>query len=58
MIYFGVETKRSSVHRMIDGMLRPGGYLILSHSETLNGMSTAGLQTGPPSIYRPGDGDR
>jgi chemotaxis protein methyltransferase CheR len=50
MIYFGTETKRVLVHRMIDS-LRPGGHLILSHSETLNGISTT-LRMVQPSIYR------
>jgi chemotaxis protein methyltransferase CheR len=49
MIYFGMETKRLLVHQMIE-LLRPGGYLILSHSETLNGISTS-LRTIQPSIY-------
>ena len=49
MIYFGMETKRALVQRMVE-MLRPGGYLVLSHSETLNGISTP-LRTMLPSIY-------
>ncbi|HET9656204.1 MAG TPA: protein-glutamate O-methyltransferase CheR [Kineosporiaceae bacterium] len=53
MIYFGLETKRALVARMIEA-LHPGGYLILSHSETLNGIST-NLQTIQPSIYRAGE---
>jgi chemotaxis protein methyltransferase CheR len=50
MIYFGQETKRGLVQRVV-GMLRPGGYLIVSHSETLNGIS-AGLKMVTPSVYR------
>lgn len=49
MIYFGMETKRALVQRMVE-TLRPGGYLILSHSETLNGIP-APLRTVKPSIY-------
>jgi chemotaxis protein methyltransferase CheR len=55
MIYFGMETKRLLVHRMVD-VLRPGGYLFLSHSETLNGIPTP-LQTIRPSIYRRAEDD-
>jgi len=55
MIYFGVETKQKLV-RQIVGMLRPGGHLMVSHSETLNGMSE-GLELVQPSIYRRHDAD-
>jgi chemotaxis protein methyltransferase CheR len=55
MIYFGVETKRALVTRLVE-MLRPGGYLLVSHSETLNGM-TAGLRIVQPSVYRRSDED-
>ncbi len=55
MIYFGLETKRELVGRITEA-LRPGGYLILSHSETLNGISTP-LRTVQPSIYRAGERD-
>jgi chemotaxis protein methyltransferase CheR len=50
MIYFSQETKQGLVQRVV-GMLRPGGYLIVSHSETLNGIS-AGLKLVTPSVYR------
>ncbi|HTY29808.1 MAG TPA: protein-glutamate O-methyltransferase CheR, partial [Mycobacterium sp.] len=50
MIYFGMDTKRVLVNRLVE-LLRPGGYLILSHSETLNGISTP-LRTVHPSVYR------
>ena len=53
MIYFGMETKRALVNRMIDA-LRPGGYLILSHSETLHGIPTC-LRTVQPSVYHRAD---
>jgi chemotaxis protein methyltransferase CheR len=53
MIYFGMETKRALVARTIE-LLRPGGYLILSHSETLNGIATS-LRAVQPSVYRTAD---
>ncbi|MBC3863548.1 SAM-dependent methyltransferase [Undibacterium jejuense] len=50
MIYFDQETKQKLVQRLVE-KLRPGGYLFISHSETLNGMKTA-LKLVNPSIYR------
>jgi len=50
MIYFEQETKRSVVQRLIP-MLKPGGHLLIGHSETLNGV-TDGLRSVSPSIYR------
>jgi chemotaxis protein methyltransferase CheR len=50
MIYFDQETKKSLVQR-IRLLLEPGGYLIVSHAETLNGISE-GLTMVRPSIYR------
>lgn len=50
MIYFGIGTKQLLVRRMAEA-LRPGGYLILSHSETLNGIQHP-LATVQPSVYR------
>lgn len=50
MIYFDMPTKQRLVER-IQQHLRPGGYFILSHSETLNGMKSH-LQMVSPSIYR------
>jgi chemotaxis protein methyltransferase CheR len=55
MIYFGIETKRDVVGR-VEHLLRPGGHLVVSHSETLNGLQT-GLRVVRPSVYRAGDGD-
>jgi chemotaxis protein methyltransferase CheR len=55
MIYFGMETKQQLVQRLVR-LLRPGGHLLVSHSETLSGMQS-GLQMVRPSIYRRGDGD-
>ena len=50
LIYFSAETKRQVVTRLL-GALRPGGYLIVGHSESLNGV-TDGLELVLPSIYR------
>ncbi|MGE8500367.1 MAG: CheR family methyltransferase [Pseudomonas sp.] len=50
MIYFDMDTKRQVVQRML-GHLRPGGYFIISHSESLNGVTDA-LKLVKPSIYR------
>ena len=54
MIYFGAETKKRLVANAVE-MLRPGGYLLVSHSETLSGMMV-GLQLVRPSIYTRVDG--
>ena len=50
MIYFNMDTKREVVARMLP-LLRPGGYFIVSHSESLNGI-TDKLKLITPSIYR------
>jgi chemotaxis protein methyltransferase CheR len=50
MIYFDMETKRQVVKRIIP-LLRPGGHFIVSHSESLNGV-TDELKIVTPSIYR------
>lgn len=53
MIYFDMETKQRVVERMLP-LLRPGGYFIVSHSESLNGITEA-LKLVTPSIYRKPD---
>lgn len=50
MIYFDTETKRQVVSRIL-GLLKPGGYLLIGHSESLNGI-VDGLQTVMPAVYR------
>nr|WP_100547322.1 MULTISPECIES: protein-glutamate O-methyltransferase CheR [unclassified Pseudomonas] len=50
MIYFDAETKRRVVTRLLKH-LRPGGYFIISHSESLNGVNDT-LKVIKPSIYR------
>jgi chemotaxis protein methyltransferase CheR len=54
MIYFDGETKHGLIGRM-EAMLQPGGYLIVSHSESLNGIP-CDLRMVEPSVYRLADG--
>lgn len=49
MIYFNPETKRQVVTRLLP-LLRRGGYFIVSHSESLNGVTDA-LRLIAPSVY-------
>lgn len=50
MIYFDNDTKRQVVDRLIN-QLHPGGYFIVGHSESLNGL-TERLVSVQPTIYR------
>lgn len=50
MIYFDIETKRDVVARLVTH-LRPGGHLLVGHSESLNDVSRA-VQAVAPAIYR------
>ena len=50
MIYFDMDTKKQVVDR-ISRLLNPNGYLIISHSETLHGIS-GHFKMIKPSIYR------
>jgi chemotaxis protein methyltransferase CheR len=50
MIYFNPETKRDLLTRLTP-LLRPSGYFIISHSESLHGI-TDQLKMVKPSIYR------
>lgn len=50
MIYFDNQTKSEVVARLLKH-LKPGGYFIVSHSESLNGISDD-VQLVKPSIYR------
>jgi chemotaxis protein methyltransferase CheR len=50
MIYFQAETKRQVVGRLLT-KLRPGGYFIVGHSESLNGLAQK-LESVAPSVYR------
>ncbi len=50
MIYFDVETKRKVVERLAR-QLHPGGYLIIGHSESLNGITDC-VKAVMPTIYQ------
>lgn len=50
MIYFNADTKRQVVERMLP-LLKPGGYFLVGHAETLGGVNGT-LQSIAPSIYR------
>ena len=50
MIYFNAETKRKVMERMAE-ILKPGGYLFIGHSESLNGIYDE-FVTIAPAIYR------
>jgi chemotaxis protein methyltransferase CheR len=54
MIYFDQPTKSALVNRLIP-LLKPGGYMVVSHSETLNGLQDQ-LNLIKPSIYRAASG--
>ncbi|MEN3112270.1 CheR family methyltransferase [Uliginosibacterium paludis] len=49
MIYFNNDTKRRIVERMVP-LLRSGGYFLIGHSESLNGITDA-LVARAPAIY-------
>jgi chemotaxis protein methyltransferase CheR len=50
MIYFNQDTKRQVVANLLP-LLRSGGYLLIGHSETLNGINQT-LQLVQPAVYR------
>ncbi len=50
MIYFDLETKRQVVQNILPRLL-PGGYFVIGHSESLNGISD-GLRQIRPTIYQ------
>lgn len=50
LIYFDMETKRQVVQRMLP-LLKTDGYFVVSHSESLHGVTDA-LSMVMPSIYR------
>lgn len=50
MIYFNTEGKRQAVHNLLQH-LKPGGFLFVSHSESLHGV-TDQLTMLRPSVYR------
>jgi chemotaxis protein methyltransferase CheR len=50
MIYFDTAVRQRLISE-IERLLRPGGLLVVAHSETLNGIRS-GLRTVKPSVYR------
>ena len=50
MIYFDMETKRQVVNRIFP-LIKPGGWLLIGHSESLNGVTDV-LKSHAPSVYR------
>lgn len=50
MIYFDADTKRRVVSRVL-AHLKPGGYFLIGHSESLNGISDSVSPEGP-AVYR------
>jgi chemotaxis protein methyltransferase CheR len=50
LIYFNAGTKRSVVARALS-VLRPGGWLLIGHSESLHGVNDS-VRAVAPSIYR------
>jgi chemotaxis protein methyltransferase CheR len=50
MIYFDADTKRQVVARLVEHLL-PGGYFIVGHSESLNGLTDT-LRPIKPTIYQ------
>jgi chemotaxis protein methyltransferase CheR len=51
LIYFERE-KQDAVINRLSGHLRPGGYLLLGHSESLAGTGQTFLQQVAPTIFR------
>lgn len=50
MIYFDKPTQQDLVNRLA-GCLEPGGYLLVGHAESLNGVAHP-LRYARPAIYR------
>lgn len=50
MIYFDLETKCQVIEKLVE-QIKPGGHLIIGHSESLHGISKA-FRTIVPSIYQ------
>ncbi len=50
LIYFNLETKRKVIERVLT-TLKPGGWLLIGHSESLNEVSDA-VELVSPAIYR------
>jgi chemotaxis protein methyltransferase CheR len=53
MIYFDQDTKQKVVARLLP-LLRPGGYFLVGHSESLNGVTDAVKPMAPAIYHKPG----
>ncbi|KFC75632.1 Chemotaxis protein methyltransferase [Bosea sp. LC85] len=53
LIYFDKPTQQAVISRLASH-LRPGGYLMLGHSESMAGSGIAGLRSVAPTIYQAG----
>lgn len=51
LIYFDRETQQAVIDRLVSH-LRPGGYLMLGHSESMAGSGVDGLRSVAPTIYQ------
>jgi chemotaxis protein methyltransferase CheR len=51
LIYFDKPTQQAVLSRLVSH-LRPGGYLMLGHSESMAGSGIAGLRSVVPTIYQ------
>lgn len=51
MIYFNNDTKKHLVERLVSH-LKPGGYFMIGHSETLQGIAKDNIRLVRPSIYQ------
>ena len=51
LIYFDKDTQRGVVERL-SSHLRPGGYLILGHSESMAGSGVAGIRQVVPTVFQ------
>jgi chemotaxis protein methyltransferase CheR len=50
LIYFNAQTKREVVSRLL-GVLKPKGYLLVGHSDSMVGVSES-VEMIAPAIYR------
>jgi chemotaxis protein methyltransferase CheR len=53
LIYFDKPTQQAVVERLISH-LRPGGYLLLGHSESMAGSGVAGISQVVPTVFQAG----
>lgn len=51
LIYFGRRTQAEVLSRLVSH-LRPGGYLLLGHSESMAGAGVPGLHSVAPTVYQ------